>query len=189
MSKKQVNRRIFLQGVGGAAIAAPFLSTLFSRPAIGQSVGDPRRLIVFFTHYGCITNRWFPTISNGPLAAADYMGTTLEPLAPFAAKLLMPRGIRAMNEWSFQQELGQETDPHTQVMNAFFTGCPTDGWSGLGQNPPAGVNSATPKRKSNGKPVGGRSLDHVCASRSIAQPTRRRCTSVSAARRTPRRIR
>ena len=40
-------------------------------------------------------------LGHGPLAAADYQATTLKHLAPFAPKLLMPRGIRAMNEWSF----------------------------------------------------------------------------------------
>jgi Protein of unknown function (DUF1552) len=163
MTTKQLNRRLFLQGFGGVAVAAPFLGSLFERSAVGQTVGDPKRLIVFFTHYGCITNRWFPAKSQGELTETDFMGTTLESLAKYHKKLLMPRGIRAMNEWSFQQELGQETDPHTQVMNAYFTGCPTDGWSGLGANPPSGVNTATPKRKSNGRPVGGRSLDHICA--------------------------
>ena len=38
-----------------------------------------------FTHYGCITNQWFPAKSHGPLTADDLMPTTLAPLAPFAA--------------------------------------------------------------------------------------------------------
>jgi hypothetical protein len=164
MNKKQLNRRLFLQGFGGVTIAAPFLGSLFERTAIGQTSGDPKRIIVFFTHYGCITNRWFPTKSHGALTPDDFMGTTLEPLAAFSDKLLMPRGIRAMNEWSFGQELGQETDPHTQVMNSYFTGCPSDGWSGLAFGAtPASLNTDAPVRKSNGKPVGGRSMDHIIA--------------------------
>jgi hypothetical protein len=104
-------------------------------------------LIVFFTHYGCLTNRWFPTTSHGPLSAADYQAlSTLKPLAPFASKLLMVRGVRAMNEWSFGGELGQTTDPHTQVCGSFFTCEPV--------TPSDGKFTATPT---------GRSLDHVCA--------------------------
>lgn len=161
MSRKQLNRRLFLQGIGGVTIAAPFLGSLVERTAFGAVPGAPRRWIVFFTHYGCITNRFFPAKSHGKLEAADFMGKTTESLAPYVDKILMPRGIRAMNEWSFGQELGQETDPHTQVMNAFFTCAPTDGWSGLGGG--AGVNTAAPKRKGNGRPVRDRSMDHTIA--------------------------
>ena len=32
----------------------------------------PKRLIVFFTHYGCLTDRWFPAKSHGALSTADY---------------------------------------------------------------------------------------------------------------------
>src|SRR5262245_17911190 len=108
---KQLNRRLFLQGFGGVTIAAPFMGSYFERTAFGQATGTPQRLIVFFTHYGCITNRFFPTNSNGPLQASDFAGKTTEALTPYLDKILMPRGIRAMNEWSFTQELGQETDP------------------------------------------------------------------------------
>ncbi len=82
----------------------------------------PKRLIVFFTHYGCLTNRWFPAKSHGPLTRDDYAELrTLAPLAPYANKLLMVRGIRAMNEWSFEGTLGQKNDPHSQVCGSFFT--------------------------------------------------------------------
>src|SRR5690606_27692953 len=101
--KKNLHRRLFLRGLGGAAVAAPFLSSVAERAAkaAGTAVDTPRRLIVMFTHYGCLTNRWFPAVSHGPLSAADYQATTLKHLASFAPKLLMPRGIRAMNEWSW----------------------------------------------------------------------------------------
>jgi hypothetical protein len=163
MNKKQINRRLFLQGFGGVTIAAPFLGSLFERSAVGQIAGDPRRLIVFFTHYGCITNRFFPANSHGPLQASDFAGKTTEALTPYLDKILMPRGIRAMNEWSFQQELGQETDPHTQVMNAYFTCAPTDGWSNLSFGNVPGLNKNAPTRKTNGRPVRDRSMDHTIA--------------------------
>lgn len=163
---KQFNRRLFLQGVGGAVVAAPFLGSVVARAQ--GAAGTPQRLIVFFTHYGCFTKKWFPTKSHGALTAADYEATTLKHLAPYADKLLMPRGIRAMNEWSFTQELGQESDPHSQVMGGFFTCCPSDGWSGLGSKP-ASVRSDVPIHKLDARPVGvdgtniGRSLDHIAA--------------------------
>src|SRR6185295_17877473 len=88
-----LNRRIFLRGLGGAVVAAPFLSSVVERAARAQSVpasGSPKRLIVMFTHYGCITNKWFPAKSHGQLTKDDLMATTLAPLAPYADKLLMP---------------------------------------------------------------------------------------------------
>ncbi len=118
MTKNLLNRRRFLYGLGGAVVAAPFLSSIAEREAKADSVpvDVPKRLIVFFTHYGCLTNRWFPAKSHGSLSTADYSALkTLKPLAPYADKLLMVRGIRQMNEWSFGGELGQTTDPHTQV--------------------------------------------------------------------------
>src|SRR6476620_8237695 len=97
---KQVNRRIFLRGLGGAVVAAPFLSSLWERRLKAQAAAPPKRLIIMFTHYGCITTKFFPTVSHGPLAAATDLSTTLQPLAPYVKKLLLPRGIRSMNEWT-----------------------------------------------------------------------------------------
>jgi len=149
MTTKSLNRRRFLRGLGGAVVAAPFLGSVAEREAkaSGTKFAPPKRLIVFFTHYGCLTNRWFPAKSHGPLTQADYMAIpTLAPLAPYANKLLMVRGIRAMNEWSFQGTYGQTTDPHTQVCGSFFTCEPV--------TPSDGKFTATPT---------GRSLDHICA--------------------------
>src|SRR5262245_13974963 len=145
---KTFNRRVLLRGLGGAVVAAPFLSSVAERAAKAQSTpaAAPKRLIVMFSHYGCLTNRWFPAKSHGALAAADYQATTLKHLAPYAPKLLMPRGIRAMNEWSFQGTYGQTTDPHTQVCGSFFTCQPV--------TPADGKFNASPT---------DRSLDHVCA--------------------------
>lgn len=100
MSKRRdrrgfLNRRVFLKGLGGAVVAAPFLGSVGQRGVRAASVQPPARLIAMFTHYGCLTNRFFPEKSHGELAAADLEPTTLAPLAPFAKKLLLPRGIRA----------------------------------------------------------------------------------------------
>ena len=155
--KTTFNRRVILRGLGGAAVAAPFLSSVAEREAKAQSVpaGTPKRLIVFFTHYGCLTNRWFPAKSHGALTTADYMAmNTLKPMAPYANKLLMVRGIRAMNEWSFQGTMGQKNDPHTQVCGTFFTCQPV-----TPNAPNSGIDNIG---KFDAKPV-GRSLDHIAA--------------------------
>jgi hypothetical protein len=156
---KHMNRRIFLKGLGGAIVAAPFLSSIAERTAKAQSMpaagGAPKRVIVMFTHYGCITNKWFPTKSHGQLTADDLLATSLAPLAPFASKILIPRGIRSMNEWTANMVRGQGNDSHTQIAGSYFTCQPVTPNS----NNPFSFEQAT---KFNAKPVGP-SLDHVMA--------------------------
>ena len=154
-----LSRRTFLRGLGGAIVVAPFLGSIAERAAKAQATpgagAAPKRFIVMFTHYGCITNQWFPTKTHGPLTADDLMPTTLAPLAPFASKLLMPRGIRAMNEWTANMVRGQGNDSHTQIAGSYFTCQPVTPNS----NDPFSFDQAT---KFNAKPVGP-SLDHVMA--------------------------
>jgi hypothetical protein len=155
--KKTFNRRILLRGLGGACVAAPFLPSIAEREAKAQgaTAAAPKRLIVFFTFHGCLTNRWFPAKSHGTLSTAEYQAmTTLAPLAPFAPKLLMPRGIRAMNEWSFEGTLGQKNDPHTNAAASMFTCQPL--------TPNSTTSSASNPGKFDAKPT-GRSLDHIAA--------------------------
>jgi Protein of unknown function (DUF1552) len=155
--KKTFNRRILLRGLGGACVAAPFLPSIAEREAKaqGMTAAAPKRLIVYFTYHGCLTNRWFPAKSHGPLSTAEYMALpTLAPLAPFAPKLLMPRGIRAMNEWSFEGTLGQKNDPHTNPAGSMFTAFPL--------TPNSTTSSASNPGKFDAKPT-GRSLDHIAA--------------------------
>ena len=159
---KTFNRRVMLRGLGGAAVAAPFLPSVAEREAKAQgtTATAPKRLIVFYTHYGCLTSRWFPKLSHGPLSTADYMAmNTLKPMAPYANKLLMVRGLRSMNEWSNGGTHGQQNDPHTQVNGSFFTCHPVtpNADSGFDTSDPSGVSP-----KTAAKPT-GRSLDHVCA--------------------------
>lgn len=153
---RRSNRRVFLRGLGGACVAAPFLSSMAERAARAQAEAAvvPKRLLVMFTHYGCITTRFFPKKSHGALTAADLEPTTLKHLAPYVDKLLLPRGIRAMNEWTADMLRGQGNDPHTQVAGSYFT-CQ-----------PVAPNSDNPfdfgDAKFRAMPIGP-SLDHVMA--------------------------
>ena len=152
---KQTNRRIFLRGVGGAIVAAPFLGSIFSRRLHAEPSAVPKRLIAMFTHNGCITTRFFPSKSHGPLTASDLESTSLRQLTPYVDKLLIPRGIRAMNEWTSNRSRGQSNDWHTQVVGSYFTCQPVSPNS----NDPFDHNTAT---KFNAMPLGP-SLDHVMA--------------------------
>jgi Protein of unknown function (DUF1552) len=114
-----MNRRIFLRGVGGLTLAAPFLSSLNEAKGQAAAATDPKRLVIFYTHNGCLTDRWFPKVENGPLTAADLTGT-LAPLAPYVSKLLLPRGFRSMNAYA----QGQTIDPHDQACGSKLTCAP-----------------------------------------------------------------
>jgi hypothetical protein len=138
-----VNRRLFLRGVAGAALAAPFLSSLGWREARAQATPAPRRLVIFYTNNGCLTNRWFPSVENGPIDAAALAGKTLEPLTPFANKLLFPRGLAMFPRGQVTVNGVTYFDPHDQGMGSKLTCAPID---------PAGSHWAL-----------GRSLDHVAA--------------------------
>jgi hypothetical protein len=156
--KKHMHRRNFLRGLGGACVAAPFLSSLADRAARAQGatgMTPPKRLLVMFTHYGCITTKFFPAKAHGALTAADLDATTLKHLSPYVDKVLLPRGIRAMNEWTAGLDRGQGNDPHTQVAGTFFTCQPVTPNS----DDPFSFNNAT---KFQAKPTGP-SLDHVIA--------------------------
>ena len=54
-----MKRRYFLKGVSGATLAAPFLNSL--QPAKAQDA-SPKRMVIFYTQNGCLTNRWFPSV-------------------------------------------------------------------------------------------------------------------------------
>jgi hypothetical protein len=141
--------------LGGACVAAPFLSSLGARGVKAQSAAAPRRLLVMWTHFGCITTRFFPVKSHGPLAAEDLKATTLAPLVPYAGKLLMPRGIRSMNEWTTDMTRGQGNDTFLDAAGSYFTCQPVTPNS----DDPFSFDTTT---KFNAKPLGP-SLDHVIA--------------------------
>jgi hypothetical protein len=86
--RRTFNRGMLLRGLGGAVVAAPFLSSVAERAAKAQGLpppAAPKRLIVMFTYHGCLTNRWFPAKSHGRLTTADYTAMSrLAPVAPFA---------------------------------------------------------------------------------------------------------
>jgi hypothetical protein len=112
-----MNRRFFLTSAGGLMLAAPFLPSLAPRTARADALANPRRSIIFHTPCGCLTNRWFPKVEHGPLDASALAGTTLEVLTPFVKKLLVPRGLRAINQYTLPQFI----DPHDQAMGSKLT--------------------------------------------------------------------
>jgi hypothetical protein len=144
-----MKRRRFLTGMAGAALAAPFLPSL-NRAAKGQTAAaPPKRLVIFYTNNGCLTNRWFPKnpdgsrLENGPVTAANLAGTTLAGLSNYASKLLFPGGLALFPRGQVSVNGVTYFDPHDQGMGSKLTGSPID---------PAGSHWALAP-----------SLDHVAA--------------------------
>ena len=116
-----MKRRYFLQGFGGAALAAPFLTSVGGRGAFAQDGAGPvLRNILFYMHNGVNTTKWFQETENGPLTAADLSPTLQEPLGEFVDQLLFIRGFKSLNGYG----AGQTIDPHNQAMGSKLTCAP-----------------------------------------------------------------
>lgn len=116
-----MKRRLFLQGVSGAALATPFLSSL-ETPARATAPSAPRRLVIFYTNNGCIVPKWGPTTEDGPVDPSELIGTTLEPVSEFTSKLLFPRDLAMFPRGTINGYF----DPHDQGMGSKLTGAPID---------------------------------------------------------------
>lgn len=126
--KRNLGRRLFLRGAAGAALATPFLSSL-GGSARAQEVTAPRRVVIFYTNNGCLTNRWFPKLAgaDGVVDAAALEGTTLAALGSHASKLLFPRGLgMAPKGFNLTVDGVQRFDPHDQGMGSKLTCAPLD---------------------------------------------------------------
>lgn len=141
VKRGNVKRRLFLQGLGGAALATPYLSSL-TKPAQAQSA-DPQRLVIFYTNNGC----WVPDLLthpvDGPLDGSTMVGKTLDGLSDMTSKLLYPRNLAMFPRGNVEYNGVTYFDPHDQGMGSKLTCAPIDS---------AGNHYAT-----------ARSLDHVAA--------------------------
>jgi uncharacterized protein DUF1552 len=125
----QLDRRAFLKGIGGVALALPVLDAMGAE-VTGQI---PRRFCAIYTANGMSLPKaehslpdwsWFPAAGDG----GDFaFGKSTEPLAPFRKKLSFLGGLYHPN--------GPKADPHV-CSDMWLTGAPL-------QNPKPGTyNSA-----------------------------------------------
>jgi hypothetical protein len=110
-----MHRRHFLRGLGGIALALPFLESMAPRRIAAAPPTAPKRFVIVFQMAGVQRERFYPK-NHGALTAASLSGTSLEPLASFATKLLIPRGIR---NWP-----NENHDAHQQAMVISCTASP-----------------------------------------------------------------
>lgn len=114
---KTIDRRAFLRGLGGVALALPVLD------AMGAEVSEqiPRRFCAIYTANGMSLPKaehgidewsWFPTKSSG----SDFeFGKSTEPFAPFRKQLSFLGGLEHPN--------GPKADPHI-CSDMWLTGAP-----------------------------------------------------------------
>jgi hypothetical protein len=129
---KPINRRHFLRGVGGVAVALPFLGAM-SETAIASPF--PKRLIVFFTGLGQVKSGWTPSGTETNFT----LGPVLAPLTKHKSKLLILEGLDMESAYHgpgdpHQQGIGQSlTATELEAGNLFPYACDPSamvGWGG-----------------------------------------------------------
>jgi hypothetical protein len=103
-SARFLSRRTFLQGAAGVAVGLPLLESIGAGPLLAQSAKRTTRFLSFHSSCGVETERFWPAI--GALGEASFAGKATEALAPFASRLLIPRGVHGypVGTWTGHSE-------------------------------------------------------------------------------------
>lgn len=103
-SARFLSRRTFLQGAAGAAVGLPLLESIGASPLQAQTAKRVTRFLSFHSSSGVETDRFWPAL--GALTAASFAGKGTEALAPFASRLLIPRGVHGypVGTWTGHSE-------------------------------------------------------------------------------------
>src|SRR5688572_19730698 len=101
---KFLDRRRFLMGAGGVALGLPLLESIGAGPAFAQSTSLPRAFLNFHCSSGVEADRFWPNL--GPLSASSFSNRGVAPLADYAARLLIPRGVHGypVGTWTGHSE-------------------------------------------------------------------------------------
>lgn len=99
-----LSRRTFLRGAAGAAVGLPLLESIGASPLQAQTAQRLTRFLSFHSSCGVETDRFWPAI--GALSEASFAGKGTEALAPFASRLLIPRGVHGypVGTWTGHSE-------------------------------------------------------------------------------------
>ena len=103
-SARFLSRRTFLQGAAGAAVGLPLLESIGASPLQAQTAKRVTRFLSFHSSCGVETDRFWPAV--GTLSEASFSGKGCEALAPFASRLLIPRGVHGypVGTWTGHSE-------------------------------------------------------------------------------------
>ena len=111
---RHLSRRALLRGVGGVAMALPFLDAMHPAMAAERNTAAApvRRLgVVYYTH-GVVYEKWCPPGDSGPLT----MTPALAPLAAHKDKLVVVAGLTSSPDRTLP-------DFHDRAMASWLTGC------------------------------------------------------------------
>lgn len=94
--RKPMSRRTLLRGIGGAAVALPFLDAMRPRRAFAQGGGPPKRFIVWYTPNGTVPANFWPTGSE----RSWELSPILQPLARHKDDLNIVGGVDLISSLS-----------------------------------------------------------------------------------------
>jgi hypothetical protein len=99
-----LNRRAFLRGAAGVTVGLPLLESIGSGPLHAQEAQPKKRFLSFHSSSGVETDRFWPQL--GALSAASFAGRGTEALAPYASRILIPRGVHGypVGTWTGHSE-------------------------------------------------------------------------------------
>ncbi len=102
-SARFLKRRTFLRGFAGATLGLPFLESLDVSPLKAQD-GGMTRFLSFHCSSGVNTSRFWPAL--GALSAGSFDGLGTAGLAPYASRVLIPRGVHGypVGTWTGHSE-------------------------------------------------------------------------------------
>jgi hypothetical protein len=103
-----LRRRDLLKAAAASAVLAPFLPAARS----ARAAGSPKRLLLLFSGNGTVESQFWPTGDGANFTFKP--GSITEPLAPFAKKLIFPRGMKRKTSGG---------GAHEQNIGGLWTGC------------------------------------------------------------------
>src|SRR5690606_29321681 len=85
-----LHRRGFLRGAAGVTLGLPLLESIRRGPLHAQSASS-KRFLCFHCSSGVETDRFWPAM--GRFDGSSFSGRGVEPLQPYADRILIPRGV------------------------------------------------------------------------------------------------
>jgi hypothetical protein len=104
MAAEFLRRRTFLRGLAGATLGLPLLESIGAGPLKAQDAEPIKRFLSFHCSSGVNTERFWPAL--GALNSGSFAGRGTEGLAPFADRVLIPRGVHGypVGTWTGHSE-------------------------------------------------------------------------------------
>ncbi len=124
-SRRTINRRRFLRGMGGAVVSLPLLSTglgpnhAFAQGAEGAN-SFPKRFIFMIHPNGVVHDTWFPTLGDSGEETDFTLNSTFTDLGAYKDRLIFLENVdHEVGNWDRAVGPGE---PHQKGMGGILTG-------------------------------------------------------------------